>query len=383
MKRALFVTILLTASFASAFAQTWDNRFNIGGHANIIKFWGGAVNHTALGWQLGGHALYGITPNVQIGLEAGYGCFRPSATGRLIPAADDIDFRTLAIPVNLLARVALPMKAALKPYGVLGLGAVQWDLQNNDKDSPDYGASVHGQRTNATVLVGIGAEWFFADSWAVDARAQNAFLLDQKLDNTGYGDDANSMMFQGRVGVSFYFGGKKDEEKPPLQSYPVVLSPAVEREQPSRDTAPSEVVTLEPPAPPAPVEESPVKAPEAEVIPDQVDAALVLQGVNFEFNKDELTSEARTSLDNVTKKLQDLPEVRVRIVGYTDNTGTERYNVNLSVRRAESVKRYLVEKGISASRLETAGRGDREPIATNETEEGRAQNRRIEFVRLQ
>ncbi|MBN1464312.1 porin family protein, partial [candidate division KSB1 bacterium] len=303
MKRALFVTMLLAASFASA-VETWDNRFNIGGHANIIKFWGGAVNHSALGWQLGGHALYGITPNVQIGLEAGYGCFRPSATGRLIPAADDLDFRTLALPVNLVVRAGLPTGAAIKPYGVLGLGAVRWDLQNNDKDSPDYGESVHGQRTNATALVGIGAEWFFNDSWALDARAQNAFLLNQKLDNTGYGDDVNSMMFQGRVGISFYFGGQKDEKKPPLQSSPPVVSPAVELEEPL-DTAPREVVPAEPPPPPPPVEEIPDAAPEAEVIPDQVDAALVLQGVNFEFNKDELTSQARLILDNVTKKLQD------------------------------------------------------------------------------
>ena len=96
-----------------------------------------------------------------------------------------------------------------------------------------------------------------------------------------------------------------------------------------------------------------------------------------------MTNEARVILDNVIQRLKNFPDVRVRIVGHTDNTGTERYNSNLSMRRAESVKRYLVAKGIAANRLETAGRGDHEPIASNETEEGRAQNRRIEFVRLQ
>lgn len=365
-------------------AQNWDKKYNIGGQANIIKLWGGAVNHSALGWQLGGHALYGITPNVQIGLEAGYGCSRPSETGRLIPDEDDLDFRTFVIPASLVMRAAIPNNTPVKPYGVLGLGAILWDLQNADKDSPDYGDSVHGRRTNATLLVGAGAEWFFADSWALDARAQNSFLLSQKLDNTGYGDDANSMMFQGRIGISFYFGGKK--EAPQVPSAPTPTTPGAQATD--RDDAAKNADVVQAPhvTPPDEVrEESREQAPTAEpaFIPDQVDATLVLQGVNFQLGKDNLTEQAQVILDSVAKKLQDFPDVRVRIVGHTDNTGTEALNANLSIRRAESVKRYLVAQGIAENRLETAGRGDREPIATNATEEGRAQNRRIEFVRLQ
>lgn len=72
------------------------------------------------------------------------------------------------------------------------------------------------------------------------------------------------------------------------------------------------------------------------------------------------------------------PNVRASVIGYTDNTGRDELNERLSKRRAESVKRYLVNKGVKASRLEVEGKGPKDPVATNETAEGRAQNRRVE-----
>jgi len=109
---------------------------------------------------------------------------------------------------------------------------------------------------------------------------------------------------------------------------------------------------------------------------------LVLEGVNFAFNSDVLTADSYAVLDNVAASLEDWPDVRVRVEGYTDSVGDDRYNLGLSDRRANSVRNYLISKGIDGSRLEAEGYGEADPIASNGTEEGRAKNRRVELKQL-
>jgi outer membrane protein OmpA-like peptidoglycan-associated protein len=82
------------------------------------------------------------------------------------------------------------------------------------------------------------------------------------------------------------------------------------------------------------------------------------------------------------KSLKAYPEVRVEIAGYTDDVGKDDYNLGLSQRRAEAVKQYLANSGLSADRIVARGYGETNPIATNGTPAGRAENRRIEFHRL-
>ncbi|MCX4242234.1 OmpA family protein [Paraliomyxa miuraensis] len=118
--------------------------------------------------------------------------------------------------------------------------------------------------------------------------------------------------------------------------------------------------------------------------PDEIPPELVtfkgeLPGIEFDFGKDTIRPESKPVLDDAIAKLKKFPGVRVTIVGHTDNVGTPESNLELSKRRAESVKRYLVEGGVDGSRIETDGKGDTEPVDTNENEEGRAKNRRIVF----
>jgi outer membrane protein OmpA-like peptidoglycan-associated protein len=87
-------------------------------------------------------------------------------------------------------------------------------------------------------------------------------------------------------------------------------------------------------------------------------------------------------LDQVVQVLKDYPKMRIRIEGHTDNVGAEKMNLKLSQRRADSVKGYLIKKGIDLKRLESRGFGPTRPIASNKTEKGRQQNRRTEFVIL-
>lgn len=106
---------------------------------------------------------------------------------------------------------------------------------------------------------------------------------------------------------------------------------------------------------------------------------VVLRGVNFEFNKATLTRESERILWRAHRAMVANPEVRVVITGHTDNVGGKEFNQGLSLERAQAVRNWLVEKGIASNRMRTVGKGENEPVASNETEEGRAENRRIEF----
>lgn len=114
----------------------------------------------------------------------------------------------------------------------------------------------------------------------------------------------------------------------------------------------------------------------------KVGERIILEGVNFETAKTTLLPEARGILDQVAMSLISNSTIEVAIHGHTDNVGGAKYNMNLSAGRAESVKAYLVGKGIDAKRITTRGFGFTKPIADNATPDGRAKNRRIEFVRV-
>ena len=106
---------------------------------------------------------------------------------------------------------------------------------------------------------------------------------------------------------------------------------------------------------------------------------VVLRGVNFEFNKATLTKDSERILWRAYNAMVANPEVGVVITGHTDNVGSQKYNQVLSLKRAQAVKNWLVEQGIASNRMRTVGRGLNEPVASNETDSGRAENRRIEF----
>ncbi len=102
--------------------------------------------------------------------------------------------------------------------------------------------------------------------------------------------------------------------------------------------------------------------------------------VRFDTNKSTLTAAAKANLDKLVPVFNQYPDTNIQIYGYTDSTGTPEYNLTLSEQRAASVKAYLVGKGLASSRFVTSGLGIADPIATNDTPEGRSQNRRVEFA---
>ena len=119
---------------------------------------------------------------------------------------------------------------------------------------------------------------------------------------------------------------------------------------------------------------------EVERVGEGIKLTLKEDAIRFDTNKSTLTSLARTNLDKLMPVLNEYADTNIQIYGYTDNVGTPAYNLTLSEKRAESVKNYLIAKGLASTRFKTTGLGIADPIATNETAEGRSQNRRVEFA---
>lgn len=125
------------------------------------------------------------------------------------------------------------------------------------------------------------------------------------------------------------------------------------------------VAAATPAAPAAPV-------PTAEKVTFAADAF-------FDFDKATLKPDGKAKLDDLASKLNSLNLEVIIAVGHTDSVGSDAYNQKLSIRRAEAVKGYLVNKGVDEKRVYTEGKGEKQPVATNKTAAGRAQNRRVEI----
>lgn len=102
--------------------------------------------------------------------------------------------------------------------------------------------------------------------------------------------------------------------------------------------------------------------------------------VNFGFDSANLTATAKTNLDKLAQVLVSNPDTNINIYGHTDSKGSDTYNLSLSEKRANAVKSYLTSKGVASNRIFAMGRGEAEPVASNDTDAGRAENRRVEFA---
>ncbi|MBX2951434.1 MAG: OmpA family protein [Leadbetterella sp.] len=112
------------------------------------------------------------------------------------------------------------------------------------------------------------------------------------------------------------------------------------------------------------------------------DTKIVTHGINFDFNKSTIKPESMGTLNMIKQIMTDNPEIKFEVGGHTDSDGSEGYNLDLSQQRAGAVKSQLVQMGIDASRLTAKGYGQTKPIADNQTLEGKANNRRVEFIKL-
>lgn len=141
------------------------------------------------------------------------------------------------------------------------------------------------------------------------------------------------------------------------------------RAEPQKDIKGEEIAQVQSPAP------IPVPAPKAKV-------AMPLnfpEAANFAFDSSKVRPDAN-HIDELVKALQEQPNADIYIEGHTDNIGSEEYNKKLSLRRANAVAEELKKRGISAERIHVSGAGFSKPIASNDTQEGRAHNRRVDVT---
>jgi OOP family OmpA-OmpF porin len=294
------------------------------------------------GFQLG--LGYDFAPHFAAELAASNGSFNiPSLGGHE---------RLTAIGIDGLYKF-LPVTALVRPFVLVGTGSMTDDISSHGPHTLGWMAEAGGG-----ALMALGSQ---AGSTRFQLRGEVKYRR-EFVQNVAYIPNNPGDIVAG-VGFQWMFGA---QTPPP---------PAVVRELPP--PAPVEP----PPPPPAPAP-APCHAPAG----FQVDAncriieqKLVVRAVDFEFNSLHLTEPARETLDEVGAALQKQPEMQVEIQGYTDSIGTDAYNLSLSRKRAQAVKEYLVGKGLSDSSLTAKGYGKADPIASNTTKEGRAENRRVAF----
>ena len=119
---------------------------------------------------------------------------------------------------------------------------------------------------------------------------------------------------------------------------------------------------------------------EVERVGEGIKITLNENTVNFDFNSSNLTTLAKSNLDKLVTVLKNNPDTNINIYGHTDNIGSDAVNLRISGQRAAAVKNYFIAQGVSGSRLFTEGLGKSSPVASNDTDAGRAKNRRVEFA---
>jgi OmpA-OmpF porin, OOP family len=300
------------------------------------------------GGQLG--AGYNFAPNFAV--EAAYGVSGYKFKGFRIGDGPNEQLR--AVSLDLLYKF-LP-DSLIRPYVFAGGG----ELNDAVGGTLSVGRAWMAE-TGVGVLTGLGSQ---SGSTRLQLRTEAKYRR-EFIQNTAFIPNNPGDILLG-IGLQLSFGN-------PTRAAPIAAA------------APPP-----PPPEPAPVPRAVVVAPPPEPCHApagfQVDAncriieqTVVVRAVDFEFNSTQLTAPARQTLDEVAAALLTQPELNVEVQGYTDSVGSAAYNLSLSQRRATAVRSYLIGRGLSAAALTAIGYGKANPIAGNDTAEGRAQNRRVAF----
>ncbi len=469
-KRIGFILLFTLIGIASASGACWDESKGIGLNYSLVKYMGDQVDRSALGNVTSLSLRYGISPYILLNLDAGYGSFKPAKKGAHFVKDPDSPFRTFLFPVNLSMKITPVKEKPVKPYLVVGIGALLWDLRNvgdsnitffNDHQFR-WGQRVSGFRKNALLSEGLGVEFFIKDYLALDVQALFSTILHVKNDNVGL-DDFNDQIAQLSFSLHYYFGFYKDTDKDGIpDKYDLAPKLAEDFDGfqdedgiPELDNDNDGILDIDDKCPNEPEDidgfkdmdgcpdldndndgipdiddKCPNEAEDMDGFEDEdgcpdpdndydgisddkdecpnepetfnnykdtdgcpdikptpvlekMGSTLILKGVTFASGNAILSDESYAVLNKVAESLLENREVEIEIRGYTDSIGNSNANLMLSQDRANTVMQYLYAKGIDAKRMKAKGYGEKDPIAPNNTKEGRALNRRIEFYRTQ
>ena len=361
LSKIVIAAILLnSAMFAQAYKTSWSLEFG-GTYPRFVGITNPSYSSTtgygafiSLKRDFSEHSGLRFSLNYNR-LESNYDLNGNSEIQKLNLFAGNLDYLYYFVPCEKVS-----------PYASFGLGGMIFSSQNSPKKT--YDDTFAGYQMN----LGLGVEWKFSDDLNLITELSHHTASTNDLDgrddltNKGlFGSTADSYM-KFDLGLVYYFS--KGEPSKLCELYSGISIPEPEKidynkiEELIKQNIPKEKKEVLVGQPVVPRKEH-----------------WVLVGINFDLNSAKLRRESYPILFYSFQVLQNNPEMDVEIQGYTDNRGPESYNQKLSEKRAEVVKDYLVSKGIDINRLTVKGFGEKDPIANNNSAEGRALNRRIEF----
>ena len=267
-------------------------------------------------------------------------------------------------------------ESRLVPFIAIGFGGIYYSKGFNYINS-SYGDDF--EASQYTVDYGAGLKFFLTDDIALRADVRDVIPLNGTKGNPDYFH--NNLLVT--LGINFAFGGEKKIVEAKVEE-PKVEEPKVEEPPPpvveqKVEPPPPPVVEQKVEPPPPPIVEQKVEPPPV-VAPAPVIIEKGRQKLNVKFNFDNSTIKKGyyKDINNLTKVMKNYPDLKVVIEGHTDSVGNAAYNKKLSQKRAYAVKKYMVAKGIGATRIKARGFGKDKPIASNKTNKGRKKNRRVE-----
>jgi OmpA-OmpF porin, OOP family len=369
MKKIIFGILIVFVQSVTIYAQpqlpndSWSFNFGFG--------WPRFVNHSLLSATESNYGGYiGIQRNfsehVGLRMQVNFISLEGVVIGDYI--TDIVATRVNSFAANFDIIYYLVPCEAVSPYLALGGGPIYYllDMNRPNKTFDDNNLSYQFN-------VGAGADWILDENWKLRTEANYYTVMDNKFD--GVDGPNNGGLLGGHyisylsVNIGLNYAFSKGEPSNYCQLYSGITQEYKDMtdynriEEMIKKYIPKEIT-----------KEIVVEKPTAVAL-----EKWVLVGVNFDFSSAKLTAESYPILYDAAKTLLKNPNMKVEIQGYTDNIGTPGYNKELSQKRADAVKNYLVSKGVSTSRLTVVGMAESNPIADNNTADGRAINRRIEF----
>jgi outer membrane protein OmpA-like peptidoglycan-associated protein len=333
------------AMFGGQYEIWYNNLFSIGPYFYLSQLHGGKRS-----WD------YTVNPDQTDPILRGFRAYVAGLDIKL-KFRPHWDWSNIMLPDHSISRIA--------PYVNAGAGIITFDPldRSGTQITGDY-----KRHAGAAPVFGAGLTFFSRMGVTADLGMEYHFVNSDELDGFKYGK-TKDRFWTGYIALTI--GSSKPVEPP-------VLPP-----EPEPQPEPEPIIEPEPEPEPVPIPEpvpEPIKREPA--IEIRKDVSLIIKGVTFKTDKDELTASAMVELDKLVIVLtEDYPDITLDIQGHTDSDASDAYNMDLSRRRSLSVKRYLVSKGVAENRLTTSWFGERRPIAPNTTPAGKAQNRRIEFIR--
>ncbi|MGE5351163.1 MAG: OmpA family protein [Acidobacteriota bacterium] len=266
----------------------------------------------------------------------------------------------------------------VSPYFLFGAGAFIFKVSN--PISPGIPSKF---LRDYQIDAGLGAEWYLSEDWRLQTEFDYNTPATSRIDGVTSG--INNGLLGGnydtyatfRLGVTYYFSKGEPSKLCDVYSGLAKETPEIDYDRiesiiKKYQTKPTETVDYDR------IED--IVKRNQKVIPTQAPKQnWQLVGVTFDLGSAKFKTEAYPILYNAAQMLLQNPELKVEIQGYTDDIGSDTYNLNLSLKRANAVKDYLVSHGVAANRLAAVGLGSQNPVGSNRTPKGRVLNRRIEF----